>query len=356
MPWVLFVYLLTTLGQSDDYIALRKQGVSEYSARHIREAQVLLEKALEGAQRANSSYEVALTYSALGDVYQEQIRFEEAEQLYRKGIAILLRERGGSHALAIMWRNLAAAMIGETHYREALEALDEASKLAQANKLQDAQLKARILNSRGLVYFYQQKLGRAKTYFSRALETALAGGDEKGLTTEDILNNLARAYHSSGERAKAEEAYRKALKIGEARLGSLHPNLVLALTNLGDLCNDLGRYDEAEDYFQRTLTILQMSTNVFDETRVMEALHGLSKTYLLKHDLIRAEPLLGRAAEIARQNVNQAIMIPEILHILDDYAKLLSELRRPADADRLHAEAQRIRATAAFTVQVKPQW
>ena|SRR5215510_7858228 len=354
MPWVLFVYLLTTLGQSDDYIALRKQGVSEYSARHYREAQLLLEKALEGAQRANNSYAAALTYSALADTYQEQIRFEEAEQLYRKGIAILLRERGRSHALAIMWRNLASAMIGETHYREALEALDEASKLAQANKLQDAQLKAQILNSRGVVYFYQQKLGRAKTYFSRALQTA--GGDEKGLTTEDILNNLARAYHSSGERAKAEEAYRKALKIAETRLGSLHPNLVIGLTNLGDLCNDLGHYDEAEDYFQRTLIILQRSANVFDETRVMEALHGLSKTYLLKHDLIRAEPLLGRAAEIARQNVNQAIMIPEILHILDDYTKLLSELRRPADADRLHAEAQRIRATAAFTVQVKPKW
>src|SRR5262249_9718902 len=148
------------------------------------------------------------------------------------------------------------------------------SKLTQANKLQDADLKARILNSRGLVYFYQQKLGRAKTYFSRALQTALAGGDDKGQSTVDILNKLAGAYHSSGERAEAEETYRRALKIGEARLGSLHPNLVIALTNLGYLCKDLGRYDEAEDYFKRSLTILQMSTSVSDETREMEALHG----------------------------------------------------------------------------------
>jgi tetratricopeptide (TPR) repeat protein len=301
-------------------------------------------------------YEVALTYSALGDVYQEEVRFEEAEQFYRKGIAILLHEPGRAHALALMWRSLASALIGETYYREALAALDEASKLVQSNSLQDAQLKAQILNGRGVVYFYQRKLGKAKTHFSRALQTKLSAGDAEGLMTEDILNNLARAYHSSGQRAKAEETYERALKIAEARLGSLHPNLVTALTNLGDLCNDLGRYDAAEGYFQRTLIILQNSGNAFDQVRVMQALYGLSKTYLLKHDPVRAEPLLSRAVEIARQNVNQAIMIPEILRILDDYSKVLRELRRSADADQLHAEAQRIRATAAFTVHVKAKW
>jgi hypothetical protein len=85
----------------------------------------------------------------------------------------------------------------------------------------------------------------------------------------------------------------------------------------------------------------------------MEALHGLSKTYLHKHDPIRAEPLLSRAVEISRQNVNQAGMIREILSIFDDYSKLLRELSRSADADQLRIEAQRIRTTMAFTVQVK---
>src|SRR5262245_36434951 len=116
MPWVLLVYLITASGQNDDYMALRKQGQNEYSARHYRQAQLLLEKALTAAERANDSYEAALTYSALADVYQEEARFEEAEQLYRKGIAILLHEPERGYALAIMWRNLASALIGETFY------------------------------------------------------------------------------------------------------------------------------------------------------------------------------------------------------------------------------------------------
>src|SRR6185436_4585745 len=106
MPWVLFVYLLTAFGQDDNYIALRKQGVHEGVARHIHESQVLLEKALDAAQRAGDPYEAALTYSALGDLYQEQLRYQDAERFYRKSIAILPREPARSHALANTWRHL----------------------------------------------------------------------------------------------------------------------------------------------------------------------------------------------------------------------------------------------------------
>ena len=72
-----------------------------------------------------------------------------------------------------------------------------------------------------------------------------------------------------------------------------------------------------------------------------------------EHDPIRAEPTLRRAVDIARRNQNQLFLIPEILHLLDDYEVVLRDLRNPEDADLLHAEAQRIRAAAAFTVRVR---
>jgi len=72
-----------------------------------------------------------------------------------------------------------------------------------------------------------------------------------------------------------------------------------------------------------------------------------------ENDEIRAEPMLQRAADIARGNENQPFLIPEILHLLDDYEVVLRDLRNPEDADLLHAEAQRIRAAAAFTVRVR---
>ena len=85
----------------------------------------------------------------------------------------------------------------------------------------------------------------------------------------------------------------------------------------------------------------------------MEALYGLGKTYMKENDPIRAEPMLRRAADIARRNQKPPFLIPEILHVLDDYATVLRDLWNP-DADLLRAEAERIRAATAFTVRVRP--
>jgi tetratricopeptide (TPR) repeat protein len=181
----------------------------------------------------------------------------------------------------------------------------------------------------------------------------LVATEARDLGGEDILNNLARVYQSRGEVQKAEQVYKRALELAEMRLGPSQPNLVAPLTNLGTLCIDLKRYKEAETYFQRSLRILEQSGTAADEYRVMEALHGLGKTYVKENDQIRAESALRQAANIGRRNQNQAILIPEILQVLDDYSTVLRDLWNPADADRLNAEAQRIRAAATFTVRAK---
>jgi tetratricopeptide (TPR) repeat protein len=187
----------------------------------------------------------------------------------------------------------------------------------------------------------------------RAAQIKLGATGPRDLSGEDILNNLARVYQGTGELQKAEHTYRQALELAENRLGLSHPNLAALLTNLGTLCIDLKHYKEAENYFQRALQILDQSGRAFDEYRIMEALHGLGKTYMKENDQVRAESALRRAAEIARRNQNQAILIPEILRLLDDYSTVLRDLWNPVDADRLDAEAKRIRAAAAFTVHAE---
>ena len=184
-------------------------------------------------------------------------------------------------------------------------------------------------------------------------EIMLVATDPRDLSGEDILNNLARVYQSAGEVQKAEQTYKRALEVAEMRLGPSQPNLAAPLTNLGTLCIDLKRYKEAESYFQRSLRILEQSGTASDDYRVMEALHGLGKTYVTENDHVHAESVLRRAADIARRNQNQTILIPEILRVLDDYSTVLRVLWNPVDADRLNAEAQRIRAASAFTVRVK---
>ena len=350
--FVIFVTVLNIAGQ-DNAGNLRKEALAEYRLGHYSQAELILNRALEAAPQTSNEYEVALVYAALGDTYQGEMRLQEAEQLYRKSISILLRQPERSHALAIMWRNLASALTAETDYPAALAALDRASKLAETKKLIDAQLMAEILNGRGIIYFHQGQLGKAKTYLARAAQIIPAPIEPWELSAEDILNNLAGVYQNSGESRKAEQTYKRALELTEIRVGPSHPNVAPTLTNLGALCVELKRYKEAESYFQRSLQILAQPETGTNEYRLMEALYGLGKTYMKENDPIRAEPILRRAADIARRNQNQPFLIPEILHLLDDYEAVLRNLRNPEDADLLHAEAQRIRAASAFTVRVR---
>jgi tetratricopeptide (TPR) repeat protein len=349
----IFVAVLNLVGQDNAGTDLGKQALNEYRVGHYAQAELLLNQVLEAPQQTSNEYEIALTYSALGNTYQEEMRFEEAEQLYRKSISILLREPERSHALAITWRNLASALTAETDFRGALAALDRASKLVQTKKLTDAQLDAEILNGRGIIYFHQGQLGKATTYITRAAQIIPASVEPRELSAEDILNNLAGLYRKSGERRKAEQTYKRALELTETRLGPSHPNVALTLTNLGALCIELKRYNEAESYFQRSLKILSQPETGTNEYRLMEVLYGLGKTYVKENDPIRAAPMLGRAADIARRNQNQPFLISEILQVLGDYEAVLRDLWNPEDADLLHGEAQRIRATSAFTVRIR---
>jgi tetratricopeptide (TPR) repeat protein len=232
-------------------------------------------------------------------------------------------------------------------------ALDRAWRLAEKNKLVDPQLNAEILNSRATIYFYKGQFGRAKGYLTRAAQITLVPTEPRDLSGEDILNNLGRVYQSMREVQKAEQTYKRALELAEMRQEPSQPNLAATLTNLGTVCIDLKRYPEAEGYFQRSLRILEQSGTASDEYRIMEALHGLGRTYMKENEHVRAESVLRRAVDIARRNQNQTVLIPEILRVLDDYSEVLRDLRNPADADKLNAEAQRIRAAAAFTIRAR---
>jgi hypothetical protein len=85
---------------------------------------------------------------------------------------------------------------------------------------------------------------------------------------------------------------------------------------------------------------------------MMRTLYGLGGTYLRENDAMRAEGMLARAAEIACTRA-LALEMPEALEVLDTYAKVLKDSSNSVEAQRLQMEAQRIRASMAYTVPVE---
>jgi tetratricopeptide (TPR) repeat protein len=337
-----------SFAQDDDF-SLRRAGMTEYLAGHFVEAEALLRRSLTAAQTANNIYGAALSYSALGDVYQIQSRLSEAEEAFHNAISALGDRPEWSHALAITWRNLGSVLTAQGRYKEALSALKKVDKLISQQNITDPELRARLLNTRGTTYFYKGDMKGAVIALKEAVAIRWSPTNTFVVDTADMWNNLGRAYEATRQYSKAEDALQRSLHLAEQRWGPSHPNVTPVLNHLGSLYIRTSRFKDAEDQFRRSLMILKDSADSTQQNSIMRALYGLGTTYFRQNQIARAEEPLAKAAEMARSAAMPSSEAPEIL---ETYANVLRGLWNPAEAQRVHAEAQRIRVALALTVRI----
>jgi tetratricopeptide (TPR) repeat protein len=332
-----------------DSTGLLQAGTAEYQRGHYARAEELIRKALDLAQPSDDEYGAALNYSALGNVLQAEGRLADAGQNYRKAISLLGHDRRQAHAAAIVWRNLASALTTGTRYAEALASLKEASTLVSRNKIEDAVLNAQILNNLGVIYYNQGNVGKAERFFLQASALQFTPDNPLDVDRWQITNNLGRLYQKAQKYTEAENSYKRAFQLAQARLGPSHPALTVVLDNLGFLYVRTGRFRDAESQFQKSAAILDHSGMSFDSILLMRTFYGLGETYGRENDTIRAEAMLARAADIAQRR-RRAEEMPEVVEVLNAYAKVLTDMSQFDKAQRFETEAQRIRASMEYVV------
>ncbi|KEQ57671.1 uncharacterized protein M437DRAFT_79551 [Aureobasidium melanogenum CBS 110374] len=146
-----------------------------------------------------------LAMDILAGMFADQIRYTEAEEIYRRALAMKEKIYGSKHT----------------------------STLGTVHEL-------------GSVYREQGRLAEAEEMCERAL-----AGKEKALGSEhastlNTVNNLGSVYRDQGRLAEAEEMYERALAGYEKALGSEHKSTLNTVNNLGNLYTDQGRLAEAE--------------------------------------------------------------------------------------------------------------
>ena len=213
----------------------RKAGIAEYRLGHFAEAELLLHRALEDAERDHDIFSAALNRVALGDIYQAQGLFTKAEQIYEEGISVF-RQTKRVHALAITLRNLAAVLTAQRKYKESLRHLEEASMLAKTITPVDFELELRILETFGVTYFRQRKVDKALESFKRSIELVSAPGfGMSDVNIGKMINNLANVYEYKRQYDLAEDTYKRALRVNEEQFGRNHRQFASILDNLGYL-------------------------------------------------------------------------------------------------------------------------
>ena len=94
---------------------------------------------------------------------------------------------------------------------------------------------------------------------------------------ERILGEAEQAT-AAGDHRGAERSLRRALRLQEAALGLVHPDVANTLNDLGVACDRLGRPDEAEFLYRRALGIARRTLEP-EHPYITTSLQNLSNLY-----------------------------------------------------------------------------
>ncbi|CAM9244996.1 unnamed protein product, partial [Ectocarpus sp. 12 AP-2014] len=219
-----------------------------------------------------------------------QGKYEEAEPLYRRSLAIGEKVYGPDHPVVATYLNNWAGK-----YEEA-EPLFERSQVIREKVLgPEHPVVATSLNNRASLLETQGKYEEAEPLYRRslAIDENIYGPDHPKVATD--LNNWAVLLKKQGKYEEAEPLYRRSLAIREKVLGPEHPDVAQSLNNRAALLET--QYEEAEPLCRRSLAIDE-NMNGPDHASVATALYNWAVGKYTE-----ADPLYLRAIEIGEKTL-----------------------------------------------------
>jgi tetratricopeptide (TPR) repeat protein len=223
------------------------------------EAEPLYRRALamvEGAHEPENTL-VLNCLSMLAQLLRKRARFEEAEVMCRR--VVELRNKLGGPAIdhAEAFDNLALVLAEEEKYGEAEELFRRALAISEKEVGPEHRKTGTKLCNLATMLWSQRRFGEAESLFRSALAI-----DEKVLGVNHpslvfTLDGLANTLHNLGRYQEAEALLRRSLKLCEENLGPEHPDTAVCLNNLGSLLRAQSRFAEAEPLLRRALKVHQ---------------------------------------------------------------------------------------------------
>ncbi len=294
--------------------------------------------ALPDAQQALAAFiekygenhpQVHRALSNLGLIYKAQQKWELAEEVGNRAVAVVARISGESHpgmvALKTTLSHLAAR---RGDHERAKQLAVEAVNLAEQVMPEHTRLAQAYAQLAGV---YQETGETSKAYaeYQKALTIQLLH-PEKGYAIGVTFNNLAYLDLEQKKLSEAEQHFAKALPIFREAFGETHPHTLTVAMNLAEVVLKLGQPIKALDIMaqveqaHRTLSA--------DDPALAESLTLHGEIYLGAGDPKKAEELLSRAMAVYPQVSEPSQIDPELkARTLLALARALSDDKRSAD-------------------------
>ena len=211
-------------------------------------------------------------------VYRAQGRYEDAEALQKRSLAVYEKSLGQEHPLVgTSASNLAQFYWEQRRYAEAEPLYRRALRIREKGLGPEHPDVSRSLHDLALLYDTQGRYAEAQPLYKRSLTIAEKALGPNHRDISDTLNNLAGLYALQDRHADAEFYYQRSLAIRETALGSDHPDVGISLANLGWLFFGQHDWAMATDYWRRS-TDLVIRRSKIAPGGMGEALAGKTKS------------------------------------------------------------------------------
>ncbi len=220
----------------------------KYATKALSISQLLGEETKENAE----------SYNYLAVLFKSQGRYEEAEPLYKKALAINEKKFGENHPeTATSYNNLALLYRLQGRFDTAKPLLKKALAINEKEFGENHPETATSYNNLALLYKSQGRFDNAEPFYIKALAVREKVLGESHPSTAISYNNLAGLYESQSRYEDSEFLYKKSLAICRNVLGENHPDTAQSYNNLGWLYEAKGEYGKAKEYLEKALVILQ---------------------------------------------------------------------------------------------------
>ena len=343
---VLLLQLLVLPEQT--YDQLWSHGREELSQARYLAADATFRAALRAAEQTRADpTSQAVLLSDLAEVRRRLGDYDEAEELYKRSIALLRTQPQSVRQFALVLGNQG------TMYREMAQPLrsvasyEQAFAIARKARLQKDPLFGAILNGIAAAHIAMKgDLKLATRYLRESLRIREETLGPDHLDVGETLNNLGTVLFAAKDYANSERAMLRAADITRKQLGAAHPDLAVTLSNLGTLYYDRQDYAAAEDCLREALRIREQSLPV-NHPSIASSLLNLAQIAATLKRTEEAQVLLQRAVAIRAEREVTA----EGVLMLERYAAVLRSNGHGSDADAIEARARFMRAELKYVVK-----
>ncbi len=320
--------LLATLYDQMGRIYTRRLylGEAQNYQEEITDAIDYFHKASDLQKELGQELELASVLNELGNLYDKQGQYVEAESFYLQALELRQHLLGDNHPkLANSLNNLAEAYRAQGRYDEAEPMYRKALEMNQRLLGSDHSEIATTLNNWALSYYEQGIYSEAESLYKQVLELSERLPDENESEVATTLNNLALLYEAQERYSEAEPLFQQALKIHKHSLGNEHPKVVTGLYSVAKLYRAQGRYSEAEPLALQALELDKILLGE-DHPDVASDLDNLALIYEAQGDYSKAEPMFQQALNIRESCLG--LSHPKTAHTRENLEQLRSKMQQ----------------------------